>query len=368
MVAPGISAFRIALMGWAIAMLACSVCAAEPLALVRGYPVVSIVVEGAGQEPFLLDTCIRQPVLDTAFAEKLGLERNPLSPEREDTAWWAATGKLVIEGIPPHTQTALVADLTPLQRKLGADIAGMLPAYQPGYEVSLNFAGGAAIWRPLDKAQAQFANDMTFAVKFDGAGKPQVELALEGRRCTCLVDSAMPDWLVMPAETLTPLPETRQETLAENGVSLEEVRLGNLQIGKWTIHGPVARLEAGPLRLGTGFLSCFRVTLNYEFALLRLEVAGPNEFDAPIRNGFGLAPAYASNGAWVLSVVSDSPAARAGIAPGDRLTAIEGIPISQMSVQTLEENLHAAEGQVRNFTIERNGVSTIVSLAAARIF
>lgn len=354
----------------AAAVLCCIKTFALPLDVVRGHPLVSVQVNEEGPYPFLLDTCLQQPVVDVTLADLLGLERAPLSSEGAEAAWRASVDEIAIDDIPAHAQTVLVTDLSPLQQKLGVPVAGILPAHQPGFEVTIDFANREAVWRPLEKAELQFTNATTFSLKFDDTGKPQVEAVLDGARRTYLVDSALPDCLAVPVEDVNAPPERRRRTVLDAGGEsyFEEARLDRLQIGQWTCLAPVVRLEAGPARLGTGFLRFFRVTLNYEYALLRLESTGPKEFEAPAQIGFGIAPTRFLNGMWSLSVVTGSPAAQAGIAPGDLLTAIDGTPVSEMSAQTLEESLRAAEGQVRTFTIDRNGISTLVPVAAARIF
>lgn len=354
----------------AAAVLCCVETFALPLDVVRGHPLVSVQVNKEGPYPFLLDTCIQQPVLDVTLADHFALERAPLVPEGAEAAWRASVDEIAIDDIPAHAQTVLVTDLSPLQQRLGVPLAGILPAHQPGFEVTIDFANREAVWRPLEKAALQFTNATTFSLQFDDAGKPQVEAMLDGARRTFLVDSALPDCLAVPTDDVKVAQEQRHRTLIEGGAEnyIEEARLDRLRIGQWTLHAPVARFDPGPARLGTGFLRFFRVTLNYEYALLRLEGDGPKEIEAPAQVGFGIAPARFLNGMWSLSVVSGSPAAQAGIAPGDLLAAIDGTPVSEMSAQTLEESLRAAEGQVRTFTIDRNGVGTLVPIAAARIF
>lgn len=354
----------------AVVLVCCVKVFAVPLEVLRGQPLVSVQVNKDGPYLFLLDTCIQQPVLDVTLADHLGLARAPLSSEGAEEAWRATVDEIAIDDVPTHAQMVLVTDLSPLQQKLGVRVAGILPAHQPGYEVTIDFAKREAVWRPLDKAQLQFPNATTITLKFDEAGKPQLEAMLDGARRTFLVDSALPDCLTVPADNVKTAQEQRRKTLIEGGAerTFEEVRLDRLQIGQWTLLAPIARIDPGPARLGTGFLRFFRVTLNYEYALLRLEGDGPKEIDAPAQFGFGIAPARFTNGVWTLSVMNGSPAAQAGIAPGDLLTAIDGTPVSQMSAHALEESLRAAEGQVRTFTIERNGVSTLVPIAAGRIF
>lgn len=354
----------------AAALFFCLRVSAVPLEVVRGHPLVSVQVEKDGPYPFLLDSCIQQPVLDVTLADHLDLARAPLSTEGAEAAWRATVNEIAIDDIPAHAQTVLVTDLSPLRQKLGVSVAGILPAHQPGYEVTIDFAERAAIWRPLEKAELQFSNATTFTVKFDDAAKPHVEAALDGARRAFLVDSALPDCLAVPAEDVKAAQKQRRKTLLEGGAEncFEEARLERLQIGQWSLLAPVARLDPGPARLGTGFLRFFRVTLNYEYALLRLEGDGPKEFEAPAQIGFGIAPSRFLNGVWSLAVVSGSPASEAGIAPGDRLSAIDGTPVSQLSAHALDESFRAAEGQVRTFSIERNGVRTLVPIAAARIF
>ena len=107
--------------------------------------------------------------------------------------------------------------------------------------------------------------------------------------------------------------------------------------------------------LGAKVLKRFRVIFDYTNTRLILE---PNTaFETPFTfNTTGLVPAPWTPGAAfieVADVIASSPAQRAGIEIGDRVTAINGKPLSGISVDGIDELLEQAPGSKMTLTIRR---------------
>jgi carboxyl-terminal processing protease len=64
----------------------------------------------------------------------------------------------------------------------------------------------------------------------------------------------------------------------------------------------------------------------------------------------------------VMSVWKDSPADKAGIRLGDRITAVNGDSSRAMTTDELSRKLHGPEGTGVNLILERNGDFSAVSL------
>jgi carboxyl-terminal processing protease len=63
----------------------------------------------------------------------------------------------------------------------------------------------------------------------------------------------------------------------------------------------------------------------------------------------------AEEGVRVLDTVADGPAARAGLLVGDRLVAIEGVPVDALTAQQVHEQLAGEVGSSVELTVDRNG-------------
>jgi hypothetical protein len=114
------------------------------------------------------------------------------------------------------------------------------------------------------------------------------------------------------------------------------VRLPSLTLGDQTADGPVADLDdahGGSFsdsnfdgNVGGGFLKRFTVTLDYAHQILWLKPLVPPPADAGAFDRAGLWINAAPGGYLVVDVSPGGPAAQAGLAAGDLVTAIDGRP------------------------------------------
>jgi len=155
-------------------------------------------------------------------------------------------------------------------------------------------------------------------------------------------------------------------------------RLRGLRIGELTIESPVVAfsLDAkGALAsenfagiLGADILSRCRVGLDYAGARLILapgaSFAAPNECDmSGIRF---VMPGERFERLEVFFVFPDSPAAEAGIVPGDRVTAIDGRPAASFTREALRVYMQR-DGERVTLVIEREGKPITVTLRLRRL-
>jgi C-terminal processing protease CtpA/Prc len=144
--------------------------------------------------------------------------------------------------------------------------------------------------------------------------------------------------------------------------------LGRLKVGDAVLEEPVCSIaDTGPVVLGTGFLRRFLVTL--DFATGRLTFQRPNEDtlrDGSIE-GYGLSPCNRARGYWSVYVATPSPAQEAGIVTGDRLLALNGKDLEDVSYDALCRCLAAPQGTMALFTYLHGLEERAVSLQARRL-
>ncbi|MFN3929526.1 MAG: S1C family serine protease, partial [Thermoflexus sp.] len=71
--------------------------------------------------------------------------------------------------------------------------------------------------------------------------------------------------------------------------------------------------------------------------------------------------AYGVDGARILEVLPNSPAAKAGLRPGDRIVAVEGEPVDQ--AHPLADHLRRYRpGDIVHLTVLRDGEERIVAI------
>ena len=152
-------------------------------------------------------------------------------------------------------------------------------------------------------------------------------------------------------------------------------RLPRLQLGPHTLTDVVvAYLEEDALEaqgalaefarqgigvLGADVLSRFRVTINYSTRVLLLEPVEEAASDLTWVHP-GLQVMAAAEGYIIRSVLRPSPAAEAGLQPGDQLIAIDGEPIAALSPHEVLARLQGPAGSEVALEIKRVGTRRIV--------
>ncbi len=349
-----------------------------PLTMARSCPLVPVQVNEAGPYLFLLDTCLRLPVLDAGVVAHLGLPEfsgGAPSPSQPAEARRLTLAALRVAGLDTPDATCVVADLAALQQRLGVQAAGLLPAHQPGYELVLDFPARTAAWLPLDRADLTGPGDGILPVTFDASGAPCVEAVIDGVTLPLRIDTALAD-VVALGETTAPVQQAVRDARPDLETMLDvtgqriarQTRLGELSVGGAKWFSPVcACLPGDAARLGMGFLRQFRVTLNFEHGLAQLQRDGSSALADPPLAGFGLSLGGLAEGLWWLHVALGSPASAAGLRAGDRLVAVDGVSAVHVPAETLEAYLRGEAGQEREFTIDRTGQTVQVRLAATRL-
>jgi len=150
-------------------------------------------------------------------------------------------------------------------------------------------------------------------------------------------------------------------------VSMPVGRTARLMLGSYSLENPVTSFpqtgwfarEGAAGNIGSAILRRFKVTFDYSRSRMYLE---PNErFNAPFEYDMsGLqfvteGPSFKT--VTILRVLSDSPAAEAGLRQGDEIVSIEGRPVTDFKLAALREMLRQPD---RRYELKvRRGAETV---------
>lgn len=131
--------------------------------------------------------------------------------------------------------------------------------------------------------------------------------------------------VAQPGETSTGLSGTRRN------LKIAPVT-GDLSIGDTRIAGVLADIDSETQIIGHQLLRQFRVRYDRRSRLAALTPPGPsNTLTAMTYGGIGLGPPFRTDGTFlVFSINPDSPAARAGLRPGDTIIAVDAVPVPDL--------------------------------------
>ena len=125
-----------------------------------------------------------------------------------------------------------------------------------------------------------------------------------------------------------------------------------------TIHGLI----------GYSFLKRFRVGVDYPNRVLWLDPIPGYRDDRPLEYcHVGLQLERRAGAAMVLGVVEDSPAARAGIGPGDELVEVDGASARELDLLDLARRMEGAPGRPITLVVRRNAVERTLRLVRRRL-
>ncbi|MEO6462694.1 MAG: aspartyl protease family protein [Candidatus Eisenbacteria bacterium] len=286
----------------------------------------------------------------------------------------------------------LVLDLAELRAGLGADLDGILGfSALARYAVTFDFAGG----------QLELAENATARVPGPGgtripfvmvAGQVIVPVRVDGREeAPFLVDSGA--WrtflspevgarLDVPADRRLPgIPSAGADgrAIEADAVRVRSLRVGTVEVARPIVLVPAAADAGGNEAwslvtrsrgvLGADFLRRFRVTIDFPRQEMTLEPArhgagalppgaaaaeSEPSFSGPgVILGVGSAGEGASGR--VRRVLAGSPAEKAGIRVGDRVTAIDGAPTGGVRAEVLRQRLAGPAGSRIRLTVRDSG-------------
>jgi len=324
----------------------------------RGRLVIPVTLNGSGPFAFLLDTCLPRPVITPQAATYLRL------PFEGDTI--VHVKSVICGSIPDHGESMAVEDLTDLSQRLGIELAGLLPAHQPGFEVKIDFESAQVRWVRLEtEAVSGQEGTQPPSLKVDSVGAPCASVLLCGQHLRALrIDSAAADGLALNTADLEAIGALRAGTpwLTPDGEPAKgrasapppgtRLRIAQLKVGGVTIENPVCLVlgENEPGYLGVGLLRLFHIGLAYEAGRFQTEPLRGNALSDPPLSGYGIALDRLTEGYWTIRVAKGSPAHDAGLRTGDVLLKIGDLALETAGqtpgafAKEIERRLLAAPG------------------------
>jgi predicted aspartyl protease len=351
-----------------------------PIELHANKPRTPVRVSGAGPFDFLVDTGSIFDLVDTERAQELRIvsEGDFEAGGAGDATMMTSTATNVRLGVGDLELPPQNVEVAPINAAIGR-IEGRRLDGLLGYDffsrlaVELDYAAGTL---SIGRDVRGTAVPLRLVRRH-----PFVHAAFElgGRRFEheFVVDTGFRSGLVLAA------PFVREESLVEladrtieattgagiGGPTVERVgRVARLEIGPFVLESVLVNLsqaQAGTLAdrgfggiIGSEVLRRFTATFDYPGSSLLLE---PNaHFDQPFE--FDFSGLFLTGADWieVFSVIDGSPAAEAGIRPGDRI--VGNVPLDE-----LRKSLRAEPGMEHTLEIERGGQRFAVSLRLRRL-
>ncbi|HVU24080.1 MAG TPA: aspartyl protease family protein [Opitutus sp.] len=327
-----------------------------PATTLSNYLVVETKWDKHGPYHFLIDTGASVTLVTPALATRYGATNAPpattplvrVRSETGETALLTSTTltRLEVGGARFENVAAVIYDCASLSAHLGIKIDGILgfPLFRETL-LTLDYPQSRILLQPRNAGPLLPGSALTFN---NDRHTPIVPLQLGGDAIVALIDSGSDAGLSLNPAGLAPVyavpPKVGVAVATLSGD--REQRVGRLaatlHIGDYAVEQPVVDLTDQLTSLGGRLLKDFTVTFDQDhnrvtfYRESRLPIA-----PAPRRSvglGFDKAPAY-----WrVVNVVPDSPAAAAGVQPGDLITRIEGEPVSQWNIGRYQQLVKTA--------------------------
>ena len=324
-----------------------------PITLLADTILVPLAINGVGPYPFLLDLAAPGPIIDSEVAKFLKLPNLPnVRATRQSTSGKqiAATAAQIttLQAGPAAARnlTATVAGLRTFKRRLGSPVAGIISGREFGPNLRIDFAAATI---DFSKPEPPLATTDTGVVPFEpnGAGTPILNATLDGQHVhPFAIDTTLAATIAAPETMLrrlglitgaTPRLELDAPPTGQTHPGQTQLRIKSIRVGPAEIRDPICALDIDghTPRIGAGFLRRFRLTIDYDTKLLRIEPIDPTQTmrDPPLHSyGLGL---WRFNGDararyWTIWVAKNSPAQKAGLLSGGILTAIDGKDLKEM--------------------------------------
>ncbi len=362
-----------------------------PFQLSSNFILVQLRVNNSRPLWFLFSTASTS-VIDTRIAKELGLS---VQVKEKSTATESSIGagvisgiSLALPGVTTFNQTVAVLPLEFLSSILGQPIAGLI-----GYDFISQFV------IEVDYAARKMNMYGPATYKYCGSGDVlpikfmdkspfiTIKIAMEGREAA----GGMFEFATESSGTLVvqrSFAEAHQLLKSVKGFRLGNVgdagggmsrtlqgRVRNIQVGRFMINNPVVTFSQaegakadGDGQVGGEVLRRFRLILDYSRQRVILEpnqhLAEPVEADM---SGFELvAEGEGLKTLTINEVLANSPAAEAGLQEEDELTAINGLAVTEFSMEQIRQMLKQ-EGKEYVLKLKRGSQALQVKLKTRRL-
>ncbi len=359
-----------------------------PLRLLRtgdigAVPLVEVMI-GAERSWWLLDTGATSNVISPHLVARIK-SREIGSARVSAVGGSQQARRLALPGIALgdrtwHDVTALEVDVRSYFASTGAVVDGILglPFMSP-YAVTFDFASKELVLR-ASGASPDPEQQRVVPLQVEG-GLPLVAVSIGDRPAERLLfDTGNPGALVLFEQRARRL---RHESGSLPSITVNElggevtafyVLFDRIAIDGLQARGVPAALEGGARArrgghfdvlagsLGVALFENNRITV--DVGAQRLHLPRQAELRSP-DGGFGLVLATVRNQCIVVAVIDGGPAARHGLIPGDRVTAVDGVP-NTGNTATTWQSLHHKDAA--EFQLERDGATRVVRLERSKFF
>ena len=313
-------------------------------------PVVPVRLEGGATAEMALDTGASFVVVSHELVSRGNLPvRKPGGLASADAAGnvrkasaVARVGRLCVnqpggaEGICFGAFDAFVTDLNALSRGRGRRVDGLLglPLFR-GVLLTVDYP--RARMRVENGELPQPDGQEVLPIQIAAGGRLLVPLRVGGREVWANMDTGFAGGMVVPDWAVKSFPGSERAVEAGDrfqfiaGVSARArmARLTeDLNIGRHTVRRPVVHVaKVDEPTIGTAYLMHFAITIDQKNKRVRFARLKVGAIEAPpvYRPGFEIDPATGV----VTYVLPGGKAAAAGLRVGDRITAIEGVPLEE---------------------------------------
>lgn len=336
---------------------------------------------------FLLDTGSEASSIDTTVATELGFKslgtEQILKNFRNLTVDFTEAESLRIgKSIFSHVKLAEIT-LAPLSQALGTTVDGVLGNdILQGLTFKLSYSNQQLLVGPLPslgslgQSVPLRRSDGQFLVPVSFVSTPGTFVFDTGTNST---DLGWKTWELVkrtwtPRELIEGVLRAGNPTSPAMLVCLPTVQLGNTTLKDQVVRAQT-KSDAGAFSsedfsgiLGSDILRQFEITFDLKHDRVffqRDENYQPDPYHY-VTIGIQIAK-DARNGILVMSVWKDSPAAEAGIRPGDYLEAVNGQPVKSLTPAQVSGKFHAEEGTTVRLTVARNSELSTVTVQTRRL-
>jgi len=316
-----------------------------PMAVIGDQPAVEVTINGEGPYVFLVDTgAAGGGRIDPELAAKLDLETLGQVQVGDPSGRNRATRDLVrVDHVRfGDAEARGVPMLLAGELQAGRSIDGIL-GFALFRDVLLTLDYPAKTLRLTPGGLGPPDGQDIVADVGDG-GIPSVEVDLGGVTVTADIDSGSMGWVTLPAAVAgkldlaaEPVVVGRAETPFNSFEILQAPLDGAVQVGRHVFpNPPVEFADMFPRgNLGGQLLGHFAVTFDQRNRRVRFEREGDGPLGKPRRYRVGVMFAGGPADLVVRGTVPGSPGEKAGLREGDRVLAVNGLPVEEVDLGTI---------------------------------
>lgn len=306
---------------------------------------VSVQIADSGPHLLIVDTGASFVILDEALANRLALRPASLRANKALTAGntqipldrAVKIDRLELSEFAAGDVTAAVVDLTFIREATGEPVDGILGLdILADYLITLDYETPAL---RLSRGVLPEADGRDILPMYLFAGVPIAAVRMGKIDIEVVVDSGSNCGLSFPSTVqkelrfaVEPVPVSVATTAGGVKSRMAGRLAGPISIGRHVFEQPVLELSDGLPNLGGDVLQKFAVTLDIHSGRIRFSRRGADRIPPSPYRATGLSMSRRSSGWIVNGVVAKSPAAAAGIRPGDALMSYDGRPAEGLTL------------------------------------